>query len=217
MTRDHFIIQCARCKFIVADSAQSYSYNQEFRTVLLDSSELSSRIKVTEGTTQSLAPLKTKLDGETAMYKVTTCIECNKIIGKLYYEVPEKYHYLKSKVMLSKDEILCYVLGRGQIVIDSLFNSNNMISNDYCLNGDDETIPTFRSEDDQIQPTISYTTIDSVNQEIDKIQLVLISVVQRLSALENSQTRSEKSHESSEINSAEHLSDVDIITKKQKK
>ena len=170
MSHQHFVIQCGRCKFIVADSSLPYNYNQELGTILFDSGA--------KTMTQLSSLLNSKLNGVSVIHNNIACSECSKIIGKYYVEVPQIYTHIKNKIVISTNEILFYVLGMGKIDIDTFFNSNNI--------NDDDIHDRNEIENDKIDSLRDPNPFIIVNQEIDKIQIVLMNVLERLYVLENS-------------------------------
>ena len=166
MSSQQFVIQCGRCKFIVADSNLPYNYNEELGTILLDLG--------TKTMTQLSPLLNSKLNGALAIHNNIACSECGKIIGKYYLEVPQAYAHIKNRIVVATNEIIFYVLGFGKIEIDNFFNSNNINDNRNEI------------ENDRVESPLDPNPLMAVNQEIDKIQIVLMNVLERLYILENS-------------------------------
>ncbi len=158
------VFQCGRCKTIIGDSTM-FKLSSEVLNVIVLSYAINCSL--------SKDVIKGKLDSSLCEYIVISCSTCGKSLGKYYTNVGSKYVHLLELYTLSIIDIISYEIGKyapprggvGKPVINTTTNANTGNINSSNL-GDHTDI------------------LENINLEIEKIQHVLLNVIERLSTLE---------------------------------
>ncbi|KAJ1404712.1 yippee zinc-binding/DNA-binding /Mis18, centromere assembly-domain-containing protein [Ochromonadaceae sp. CCMP2298] len=151
------VFSCAQCKTIVGDSFSFLSSNEEAKTVTI--SAASSIQRSTE-----LYTSYASLD-EGSTYFCFMCSQCQNMLGRYYVTTSVDLDHVREKFTFNIDSITSYELGKAQ--------HGKMPEPEVSMGEQAKT------EDKQGGPAL-----ECVQEDVDKIQHVLVDLVGRVGQLE---------------------------------
>lgn len=194
------VFQCGRCKCIIGDSSSFQSSDENLNIIILNQSI---NTNVQSKTTA------VKIDTLIAECQVIECSVCLKSLGRRYTNITdERYQDLNDKNTFLIPNILSYEIGtpaalRNIIPSRLKFTSDNRgdastssgqhasigLGQNDNSNGfariDEMTSPVGGGSDGGSRIKVLSNAIEGLNIEIDKIQHVLLNVIERLGVLED--------------------------------
>jgi hypothetical protein len=158
------VFQCARCMTIVGDSFSMICSHEDMNTITLSASSNIARS----------ADVYTSKDGRDvgSTFFSFTCLSCDASLGNYYLTTPKDLDEIREKFTFSMDCIKAYQLGmahHGKIPEPSLPKCTSQ-------NHTDDIDSTINSSHKEVSKT--------VEEEIVKLQAVMIDIVERVQFLE---------------------------------
>ena len=155
------IYQCARCKVILSDSLALYPQVFDNESIVV---EYAGNVKCpkSQSTKESIS-----IENEQLEYEISLCSICDKVIGKRFLNSSINESAYIDKYSLSLTAIVTYKVGSFLPRAHQKRKATDVPS------------PTSNKK-----PSVVPIDLETVDKEVEKIQHVLLNVLDRLAALE---------------------------------
>ncbi len=171
------VFSCAKCRTIVGDSFSFLSSNESMQTITLTASS----------NIQRSADVYTSKSGSDvgSTYFSFTCNNCQCTLGRYYLTTSKDLDDLREKFTFNVNYVSSYELGTSQ----------HGKMPDPIEDGSDKTDKKSVSNNNEDDSALSKTRndVNGLNEEVLKVQTVLVGVLERIETLENHVLSNERS------------------------